>query len=72
MQNLKARRPDEAVVDSDKETLDDLVKNEKISDSESEGAGGESRTPAPDGALDKPDESRSKTGEEGKRVMGKG
>ena len=70
MQNLKARRPDETVVDSDatsKETLDDLVKNEKISDSESEGAGGESRTPAPDGALDKPDESRSRTEELGKR-----
>lgn len=69
MQNLKARRPDEAVVDSDatsKETLDDLVKNEKISDSGSEGAAGESRIPSPDGALDEPDESRSKTEEEGK------
>ena len=55
MQNLKTRRPDDAVIDSDstsKETLRDLEQNEKISDSDS----GNSPAPSPDGALDEPNE----------------
>jgi len=57
MQEVKARWPDDAIIDSDatsKETLEDLEKNEKSSDSESD----ESHTPSPDGAFDEPDESR--------------
>jgi len=59
MQDSKRQRPDERVVDSDatsKETLADLEKNEKSSDSESEEAAGELQVPSPDGALDAPDE----------------
>jgi hypothetical protein len=58
MQDLKTRRPEEAVVDSDatsKETLEDLKKKVKISDSESASAG-ESQAPSPDGALDEANE----------------
>ena len=53
MQDSKNQRPNEGVVDSDatsKETLADLEKNEKSSDSKSEGAAGELQVPSPDGA----------------------
>ena len=55
MQNLKTQRPDDAVTDSDatsKETLEDLEKKEKSSDSESEVTNRESDIPSPDGVDD--------------------
>jgi len=57
MQNLKARWPDDTIVDSDatsKETLEDVEENEKSSDAETGG----SEPPSPDGALDGKDERR--------------
>jgi hypothetical protein len=59
MQDSKRQRPDERVVDSDatsKETLADLEKNEKSSNSDSDGTARESELPSPDGTLDEPDE----------------
>ena len=53
MQDSKRQRSDAGVIDSDatsKETLADLEKNEKSSDSESEEAAGELQVPSPDGA----------------------
>jgi hypothetical protein len=57
MQEVKARWPDDAIIDSDatsKETLEDLEKNEKKSDPESD----ESQTPSPDGVFDESDETK--------------
>jgi hypothetical protein len=57
MQDIKARWPDDAIVDSDatsKETLEDLEQNEKSTDSDS----GKSPVPSPDGALHEPDEGK--------------
>jgi hypothetical protein len=57
MQEVKARWPDDAIVDSDatsKETLADLEDNEQTSDSESS----RSQVPSPDGSLDEPDENK--------------
>lgn len=53
MQNLKARWPDDAIVDSDatsKETLDDLEENEKSSNSDDESS--KSTLISPDGKED--------------------
>ena len=55
MQDSQKQRPDTGVVDSDatsKETLADLEKNEKSSNSDSKGTARESEAPSPDGAVD--------------------
>ena len=57
MQDSKKQTPDTGVVDSDatsKETLADLEKNERGSNSESEETARESEVPAPDGSNDEP------------------
>ena len=53
MQDSKKQSPDTGVVDSDatsKETLADLEKNERGSNSDSEETARESEVPSPDGA----------------------
>ena len=65
MRDTKRQRRDERVVDSDatsKETLADLEKNEKSSNSDSGGTARESEVPSPDGGDD---EAPNKTDEVG-------